>query len=105
MGDGVTPRFGTINSTVNSINHGRHIVGAGYSSSPQLPSAASMWTPAGGMIDLGTLPGGGGQNVAAGMNGTGQVVGWSGRRIDERAVVWTAGSGRVGLRSLGGVYP
>jgi hypothetical protein len=63
-----------------------------------------MWTPAGGMIDLGTLPGGGGQNVAAGMNATGQVVGWSGRRIDERAVVWTAGSGRVELRSLDGVY-
>ena len=63
-----------------------------------------MWTPAGGMIDLGTLPGGGGQNVAAGMNATGQVVGWSGRRIDERVVVWTAGSGMVDLGSRDGVY-
>src|SRR5712671_4796415 len=100
MGDAVTPRFGTINRTANRINHGRHIVGAGDRSSPQLPSAASMWTPAGGRIDLGTLPGGGGQNVAAGMNATGQVVGWSGRRLDERVVVWTAGSGRVDLGSL-----
>jgi probable HAF family extracellular repeat protein len=41
---------------------------------------------------------------AAGIHATGQVVGWSGRRIDERVVVWTAGRGMVDLRSLAGVY-
>jgi hypothetical protein len=43
------------------------------------------------------------RHVAAGINAPGQVVEWSGRRIDEREVVWTADSGMVDLPSLNGV--
>ena len=61
---------------------------------------AFLWTPAEGMIDLGTL---GYESSALGMNDRGQVVGYSttlqGQTV---AFLWTREDGMVALRSLEG---
>src|SRR5207249_8104303 len=65
---------------------------------------AFFWTPAGGMIDLGTL--GGPDSMANGISTSGQVVGWShiSPNINNapHAFSWTQAGGMVDLGVLGG---
>ena len=62
---------------------------------------AFSWTPAGGMVNLGTF--GGNLSTAEDVNEGGQVVGWSRTTGGvERAFSWTAAGGMVDLGTLGG---
>jgi probable HAF family extracellular repeat protein len=68
------------------------------------PVHAFVWTPADGMMDLGTL--GGANSVAVAVNGAGQVVGWSDTTFESdppvHAFSWTRTGGMVDLGTLGG---
>jgi len=72
-----------------------------YSASPH----AFRWTSGGGMQDLGTLGGAGGQDYSFGfgINSAGQVAGSSGSATSfQRPFVWTPGTGMQVLPTLGG---
>jgi probable HAF family extracellular repeat protein len=66
---------------------------------------AFLWTKAGGMQDLGTLPGGGSYSVATGVNELMQVAGSSDFaqpfRGDTHAFLWTTTAGMLDLGTLG----
>jgi probable HAF family extracellular repeat protein len=60
------------------------------------------YTPSGGMVDLGTLPGGS-SSVAIGLNDSGQIVGWSYNASgDQHAFSYTPSGGMVDLGTLPG---
>ena len=68
---------------------------------------AFRWTSGGGMQDLGTLGGSGGQDYSYGngINSAGQVAGTSVYTSGyDRAFLWTPGSGMQVLPTLGGVH-
>ena len=96
--------LGAENSAANDINGAGQIVGHNYSDSPELPAVAFLWTPASGMVNLGTLPNFGPQSEATAINATGQVVGWSGRQTLPRAFSWSAAGGMIDLGTLGGSF-
>ena len=77
---------------------------AGVAGLPNGHMHAFFWTPAGGMIDLGTL--GGPDSMANGISNSGQVVGWShiSPNINNapHAFSWTQAGGMVDLGVLGG---
>jgi probable HAF family extracellular repeat protein len=63
---------------------------------------AALFDPARGLIDLGTLPGGG-TSLAYGVNNAGQVVGEARTDLAQfRAFRWSAATGMVDLGALGG---
>jgi probable HAF family extracellular repeat protein len=66
---------------------------------------AFLWTKAGGMKDLGTLPGGGSYSVAAGVNELMQVAGSSNFSQpfmgNTHAFLWTSTAGMLDLGTLG----
>ena len=77
----------------------------GYSSGTTTDHAF-RWTSGGGMQDLGTLGGAGGQDYSYGygINSAGQVAGSSAYTTGfQRAFVWTPGSGMQVLPTLGGI--
>jgi probable HAF family extracellular repeat protein len=66
---------------------------------------AFLWTKAGGMQDLGTLPGGGSYSIATGVNELTQVAGSSDFAQpfmgNTRAFLWTSTAGMLDLGTLG----
>src|SRR5439155_1354085 len=86
------------NASANAVNDSGQVVGW---SNPtgDFRFHAFSWTPAGGMVDLGTL--GGSDSFALAVNAGGQVVGGvSGTR--NRAFSWTPAEGMIDLGTLGG---
>ena len=67
----------------------------GYSADASGARRATLWSSNGGIVDLGTLPGGN-FSQAFGTNGAGDVVGTS----NSRAVLWARGSGIQDLNRL-----
>lgn len=65
---------------------------------------AFVYTPEGGMVDIGTLYGENDFSTAHGINDFGQVVGWSRRsgQAAQRAFVWSA---QGGMQDLGHLFP
>jgi probable HAF family extracellular repeat protein len=90
------PGFGF--SSARDINEMGHVVGA---SSVPGGQHAFLWTPSGGMQDLGTL---GGQNsVARAINDLGHIVGQSDTATgEEHAFLWTPELEMQDLGTLGG---
>lgn len=76
-------------STPYDLNNSGEVVGRSYSAEG---ARAFFWDSAGGMVDLGTLSGGG-LSLAMGLNDAGQVVGWSSAASGIRAFVWDKASG------------
>src|SRR5207247_1304568 len=57
------------------------------------------WTPAGGMVDLGTL---GGFSMLSAVNAGGQAVGVSNTPVGQHAFSWTPAGGMIDLGTLAG---
>src|SRR5215213_4956660 len=93
----VLPTLGGTSTSAADINDAGEVVGWSYTAAGQ--QHAFLWTPAGGMQDLGTL--GGGSSSAASINEAGQIVGTSAStdaKNARRAFLWTPGAG---MRDLG----
>src|SRR4051794_36456395 len=56
-----------------------------------------LWTPAGGLVDLGALPGAGQTRATAVSADSAVVVGWSGSESGAHAFRWTPASGLQAL--------
>ena len=92
--------LGGLFGDARDINEAGHVVGE---ASPVTGGDhAFLWTPSGGMVDLGTLGGAGSRSQAEGINDAGQVVGLV-NDGDDRAFYWTAADGMVGLPTLSGI--
>jgi RHS repeat-associated protein len=90
--------LGGTNSAANAVSNGQVVGDANTASGA---THAFSWTQAGGMVDLGTLPGGSLSTANAVSNG--QVVGSSGTASGaEHAFSWTQAGGMVDLGTLGG---
>jgi probable HAF family extracellular repeat protein len=82
------------------INDSGQVVG--YSENWGQPGKAFLWTSAGGLQDLGTLPWGN-YSAALGINDLGQVVGNAGIQGGIlHAFLWTSAGGMQDLQTLGG---
>ena len=89
---------GDTNSESTDINESRQIVG--FSTGPN-GDRAFVWDAAGGMREVGDLPGGAVSSRANGINDAGQIVGWSVTWNNARhAFLYTPGAGQ-GMRDLG----
>jgi len=91
------PTLGGTSTSAADINDAGDVVGWSYTADGQ--QHAFLWTPGGGMEDLGTL--GGGSSSAASINEAGQIVGTSAStdaKNARHAFLWTRGSG---MRDLG----
>jgi probable HAF family extracellular repeat protein len=79
-------------SEATGINSNGQVVGVGDAATGE---RAFLWTPTlpngttGSMVDLGDLPGGSDSSLGRGINGQGQVVGWSSAMTGDRAFLWT----------------
>ena len=86
-------------SEASGINNLGQVVGQSWPTSGN--GHAFLWSPGGGMVDLGTL--GGSRSWANGINNEGQVVGGSGTASgDDHAFLWSPGGGMVDLGMLPG---
>jgi probable HAF family extracellular repeat protein len=93
---GVLP--GDTSSEPTDINESRQIVG--FSTGPN-GDRAFVWDAAGGIREVGDLPGGAVSSHANGINDAGQIVGWSVTWNNARhAFLFTPGAGQ-GMRDLG----
>lgn len=82
-------------SVAIGVNNTGQVVGQG--------AGVFSWTPSGGVVDVGSLPGGTSDAIAVGDNG--EVIGWdnlSGLPPAYHAFVWTAADGMKDLGTLGG---
>jgi probable HAF family extracellular repeat protein len=93
----LTPLAGYTTGEANAINARGDVVG--YSANESSTRRASLWRWSGGVVDLGTLPGGSFSH-AFGINDTGDIVGTSNSSIGGRAVLWRAGGAIVDLNAL-----
>jgi probable HAF family extracellular repeat protein len=95
---------GKFSSTIAyAVNTEGFIVGAGNVVSYAFKQHALLWTPDGGVIDLGTL--GGLDSTAQGINGSNQVVGWSLTTSGEtHPFLWTSTTGMQDLGILAGFF-
>jgi probable HAF family extracellular repeat protein len=94
--------FGGRFSIANAINASGRVVGASQIADGRYH--AFSWTAAGGMVDLGTLPGFD-NSTAVAVNASGQVVGVNFNvNAAVRAFSWTAAGGMVDLGTLGGSF-
>jgi len=85
-------------SLLPSAAQGSYIVGYGNSASG---NEAFRWTAEGGMVGLGSLPGGSFLSIAQGVSADGMIiVGKSGSGANRRAFVWDRAHGMRDLRSL-----
>lgn len=81
-----------------AINASGEVVGQAENSAGRLD--AYLWTPTGGLQDLGTLPGDN-RSIAYGINAAGEVVGESASSgVSLHAFVWTAGGGMQDIGNL-----
>jgi len=89
-------------STPAAVNVSGQVVGL--SLMPQDRFRAFSWTPAGGMINLGTL--GGTYSDAMAVNDMGQVVGesFTPGDVEAHAFSWTQAEGMIDLGTLGGWF-
>jgi probable HAF family extracellular repeat protein len=88
------------NSEVVAINNSGQVAGYTRSSDTAVPTRAFRWSPTAGMLNLGTLPGGGATS-AADINDAGQVVGSALlSSLASRAFRYTDGVGMVDLGTL-----
>src|SRR5207245_2933009 len=87
------------NSRALAVHDGAQVV-AGSIPTGDVARQASAWTPAGGMIELGTLGGSG--SFARAVNASGQVVGFSrlASLTSTRAFSWTPAEGIIDLGTL-----
>jgi probable HAF family extracellular repeat protein len=94
-------RAGSVGSA-NAINDAGQVVGSGYTRDTMPEQHAFLWEAGRGMQDLGTL--GGNESKASGINGKGQVVGFSrsGRGTNPHAFLWDRHGGMQDLGTLGG---
>jgi len=93
---GVLPPPYDKSSKAYAINNAGHVVG--YSSGPSA-LRAFLWTPGGGMEDLGVLPGGS-NSRALYINQAGNVVGGADNTLGPRAFLWTRKDGMRDLNNL-----
>ncbi|MCG3125615.1 MAG: hypothetical protein CHACPFDD_00440 [Phycisphaerae bacterium] len=94
-------------SWARGINNLSHVVGISLSSKSGQSGQgyrqeAFLWTPETGMTGLGDLPGGQFQSVAADINDSDWVVGWSCSARGCEAFLWTPQNGMIGLGDLTG---
>jgi probable HAF family extracellular repeat protein len=71
----------------------------GYSADSASMRRAALWSPSGGITNLGTLPGGD-FSQAFGISDAGEVVGTSTSSSGNRAFIWTAATGMRDLNAL-----
>jgi probable HAF family extracellular repeat protein len=90
--------FGGNDSAAIAINDQSQV--AGYSDTASGVSHGFLWTPSGGMVDIGTL---GGYSRPEAISETGQIVGFSATSGSAHAFAWTANGGMVDLGTLGGI--
>jgi probable HAF family extracellular repeat protein len=91
------------NTIAYAVNNQGFIVGGGNVVSSALTQHALLWTPSGGMMDLGSL--GGTNSMALGINRSNQVVGWSLTSSGEtHPFLWTRTTGVQDLGILSGFF-
>ena len=91
------------NISAYAVNNQGFIVGAGDVVSTALTQHALLWTPDGGVIDLGTL--GGIDSIALAINRSNQVAGWSLTGSGEtHPFLWTRATGMRDLGLLTGFF-
>ena len=91
-------------SYTDAINAAGAVVGESAPAGNPSGADAFYWTPSGGMVDLGTLPGGT-LSFANGLNRSGEVVGYGDvAGGNEHGFMWTPSGGMVDLGTLGGSY-
>jgi probable HAF family extracellular repeat protein len=86
--------LGGASSVANAINASGHV--AGQSDLADGFTAGFLWTPSGGMQNIGTLPGGQ-QSGANAINTSGEIAGWANAGSNDDAITWTESGGLVNL--------
>lgn len=97
---GSLPTCNPLYAVAEHINSNGHVVG--WDQGANCDYAAFLWTPTGGMIALGDLPGGSTRSDALGINALDQVVGWSASADGDEAFLWDPVDGMRGLGDLPG---
>jgi probable HAF family extracellular repeat protein len=92
--------LGGASSEAYAINSLSQVVGSAYTAQNRMH--AFLWTPNGGMIDLGSLAGANGVSTASNVNDLTQVVGYSTSSTYVHAFYWSQATGMTDLGTLGG---
>jgi len=98
------PMFEGWEACAHAINDRGQVVGLAMTPFGEVPmrQRAFIWTPAGGMVDLGNL--GREESMAWGINNAGQVVGESRtQNYESRAFLWSPATGMVDIAQSGSV--
>ena len=100
--------LGTLDNSISyawAVNDNGHVVGDNRFAPVIFEAHAFLWTPTGGMVDLGTLGGNRSSSSARDINEHGQIVGettTTNPSFADRAFVWTAAQGMIELPPLPG---
>jgi probable HAF family extracellular repeat protein len=94
--------LGGLNSDATALNDNGQVVGEAQNAAGSYH--AFSWTPGGGMVDIGTLSGLGGDSNAVGVDANGEVAGNASTPDGSvsHAFFWTSGSGIHDLGTFGG---